>query len=126
MKHKKVIFIIGFLLLISCYLYIIYSSVDYKTIHINDKERIEGDYLIYTEDEVFKNTDSLLFMKFDSSDVYNKLKIDGRYRVKVYGFRIPFFSMYRNIVKINTIVNEIKCHSELNIKDYKLNGENQT
>lgn len=80
------------------------KSVTITTITISDKERIsDGDssyYLIFTEDEVFKNTDSLLHGKWDSSDVYNKLKIGKTYTVKVNWYRNRFWSMYRNILEI--------------------------
>lgn len=52
------------------------------------------------EFEVFENTDVVWFFKFNSADIQNTFEVGKTYRVKVYGFRIPFFSMYRNIVKI--------------------------
>lgn len=36
-------------------------------------------------------------MSMSSSDVHGKLT-PGRYRFKVYGWRIPFLSTYRNVV----------------------------
>ncbi len=83
-------------------------AIDHITITVDSKERItdnDGDkvvskYMIFTENEVFENTDAPLLMKFNSSDLYNKLKVDSTYTVKVYGFRIPFMSQYRNIIKI--------------------------
>lgn len=63
-------------------------------------EDIHSKYLVYTEEETFENTDSWMFWKFNSSDVQGRLLEGNRYRVKVYGWRIPFFSSYRNIVKI--------------------------
>ncbi len=93
-----------FLLLVGGGIFLTFNSVDYPTITIKDKERITEDdnsyYLIFTEEEVFKNTDALLFGKFDSSDVYNKLEIGKTYKVKVNWYRIPFLSAYRNIIKI--------------------------
>lgn len=74
-------------------------------ITIVDKERVvdsDGDskYLVFTEAEVFENTDCLVLGKFNSSDLYGQLKIGETYQVQVYGWRIPFLSMYRNIVKV--------------------------
>ena len=81
-----------------------YKSVTVTTITITDKERItDGSnsyYLVFTENEVFKNSDSTLHWKFDSSDVYNKLKVGETYTVKVNWYRVPFWSMYRNILEI--------------------------
>ena len=76
------------------------------TIKVVDKERIVGrdgessKYLVFTETEVFENTDCLVLGKFNSSDVYGQIEIGETYRVQVYGWRIPLLSMYRNIVKI--------------------------
>ncbi len=81
-----------------------YSSVDIITITIKNKERIstsdDSYYLIFTEDEVFKNEDSTLHWKFDSSDVYNQLDIGETYKVKVNWYRIKVLSEYRNIISI--------------------------
>ena len=77
------------------------------TITIVKTERItKGDdsyYLIYTKDETFKEEDDLLFLKFNSSDIYGKLLVGETYNVSVAGFRIPFLSSYRNIVGINKV-----------------------
>lgn len=55
-------------------------------------------YLVFTDVGVFENTDSLWFGKWDSSDVYNSLAVGGTYRFEVVGWRMPFFSMYQNII----------------------------
>lgn len=81
------------------------------TVTVTDKERIvessgEGTssrYLIFTETEdgtveVFENTDALWFGKFNSSDVQGQLRVDETYRLRVYGWRVPLLSMYRNII----------------------------
>jgi hypothetical protein len=65
-------------------------------------------YLIYTQIEngdtrVFKNTNSLLELKFDSEDIYGGLRINRKYEIKAYGFRIPLLSSYENIVKTKAI-----------------------
>ena len=78
------------------------------TITVTDKERVmqgsgenaSSKYLVFTETEVFENTDCLVLWKFNSSDVYGQLEIGETYQVQVYGWRIPFLSMYRNIVKV--------------------------
>lgn len=80
-----------------------YSTSEIVTIEISEKERVVGSdgnsakYLIFTENETFQNTDLWLIGKFNSSDIEGKLKAGKKYRVKVYGWRIPFLSMYRNI-----------------------------
>ena len=85
-----------------------YISSEVIDITIKDKERIttgsgeniEDKYMIFSNDEVFENTDSWLFIKFNSSDVQGKLEVGKTYNVKVTGWRIPFLSQYRNIISI--------------------------
>ena len=82
-----------------------YWTAENVTIMVSGKERIAeeggGKYLVFTEGEVFQNTDCLFRGKFNSSDVYGQLEPGKSYRALVYGWRIPFFSMYRNIVRIS-------------------------
>lgn len=65
-------------------------------------------YLIFTETDdgkvrVFKDTDSVLRGKFNSSDIYGEIKVGKKYHFETYGLRIPFLSRYENIksVKLN-------------------------
>ncbi|KAA8667428.1 DUF1523 domain-containing protein [Clostridium sp. HV4-5-A1G] len=65
-------------------------------------------YLIYTQMEngetrTFKNTNSLLELKFNSEDIYGGLRINRKYEISAYGFRIPLLSSYENIVKTRAI-----------------------
>lgn len=81
------------------------ASAEQVTITIQEKDRIsEGEtsrYLVWTyEDEVFENTDSLFFWKFNSSDVYGELLPEQEYCVLAAGWRVPFLSMYRNIIRL--------------------------
>lgn len=82
--------------------YSAYGTVETIETTIQSKERINdgftSKYLIFTEKEVFQNSDTWAFLKFNSSDVYGKLKEGATCQLKVNGFRVPFFSMYRNII----------------------------
>lgn len=82
-----------------------FVTSDTVIITVTDKERIIQDdgtpkYLIFTESEVFENTDCKIRFKFDSSTFYGKIIKGETYEAKVYGFRVPIFSMYRNILKV--------------------------
>lgn len=78
-----------------------------ERITVGSGESISGKFIVYAkayyndgpESEVFENTDSFLFLKFNSADMQQSLKKGNSYRVKVAGWRIPFLSMYRNIIK---------------------------
>jgi len=63
-------------------------------------EAINSKFIIYTDKEVFENTDELFFGKFNSADFQNTFTVGKTYKVKVVSWRVPFLSMYRNIVKI--------------------------
>jgi hypothetical protein len=77
-------------------------STQELTITVKKQEVVMSDgdskYLIFTEQgEVFANNDTLLRWKFDSSDMQSQLDKGKTFKVKVYGWRIPFLSKYRNI-----------------------------
>lgn len=87
----------------------IYTHTSEYTITITDKERVysveESKYLVFGEDSngtslVFENTDSLFYGKWNSSNIQGQLKEGNTYTIKVYGYRIPFLSMYENIIEI--------------------------
>lgn len=77
-------------------------------ITVTDKERIQecttkgctSRYIVFSEYETFENTDNPFLLKFDSSDLQGSLKEGETYQVSVIGWRVPFLSSYRNILKI--------------------------
>ncbi len=88
-----------------------FNDTEYE-VTITDKERIvDGEiskYLVFAEDKqgktvVFENTDALLRLKFDSSDIQGQLKEGHTYKVTVVGYRVSFLSMYQNIIGIEEI-----------------------
>ncbi len=66
-------------------------------------DKVQSTYLIFTDHGVFRNDDAGWFVKYNSSDVYGNLDIGKRYRFKVYGWRIPIFSMYPNLVRAEEV-----------------------
>ena len=100
-----------------------YGTADKVTFTVTDKERIvesEGEggtsskYLIYSDNETFENTDTLWHLKYDSSDLYGKLKKGQTYEADVYGWRVGWMSMYRNIVDatpVNTSLDNCKANN---------------
>lgn len=88
-------------------IWIHYSTLDTVQVQVQGKERITtgsgnsvtSKYLIFTDIETFENVDSLLALKFNSSDVYGAIKEGQTCTFQVTGFRIPFFSSYRNILE---------------------------
>lgn len=74
------------------------TDKDIKTSR-DSEGNVNSRYLIFTDSETFENTDSLWAMKFNSSDVYGRIREGERCKFTVVGFRVPFLSMYRNILE---------------------------
>lgn len=78
---------------------------------VTDKERVcsvtDGNsscqYLIFTQAGTFKLTDSIIYGKFRSSDVYGVIMRDSCYRFSVHGWRLPAFSSYPNIHRVEAV-----------------------
>lgn len=49
---------------------------------------------------VLGNEDSVVELKFNSFDIFKRLKKGKKYRFKIYGLRIPYISMYQNISSV--------------------------
>ena len=92
---------------------IYFSTIEYQheeTIEITVKDKYikrDGDldiYLVASEaGDTYKITDLLWKGKFNSTDLYNQLTIGKTYKVTVTGIRLQYFSMYKNINKIEEI-----------------------
>ena len=119
-KNTKTFFVaimIAVILVLSIGYEAIFSFNDTEyTITVTDKERIyegNGDtssskYLVFGDDDngnslVFENTDCFIRGKWNSSNIQGQLKEGNTYKVTVVGYRVSFFSMYQNIIKIEEI-----------------------
>lgn len=108
---------VGLILLLAIGSQMVFNFNDTEyTITITDKERIykgSGDsssskYLVFGDDEnsdslVFENTDCFIRGKWNSSNLQGKMKEGNTYRITVVGYRVPFFSMYQNIIKVEEV-----------------------
>lgn len=105
-RNPLLLILVGITLMgLSAYPFFYYSSEDMTEITVKNKERVNYEksskYLIYTEDNrVFENTDSALYGKFNSSNLYARLEAGKCYRVRTAGIRDSMFSSYRNIIEI--------------------------
>ncbi len=68
--------------------------------------KVDGRFMIATEYRPFVNNDAKYRLKFDSGNVQNQaIKLRSKkVKIKKYGWRIPLFSLYENVVKIEEIV----------------------
>ena len=84
-----------------------FNDHDY-IITVTDKEDRDSKYLIFGDDEnneslVFENTDTIMRFKWNSSNIQSKLHEGKTYKITVIGYRVPFFSMYENIIEVEEI-----------------------
>ncbi len=92
------------------------ATVTEKVVKRYDKS---DKYLIFTKLEdgsirIFENTDSLLEGKFSSSDLYAKLEAGKTYDIKTYGWRVPLFSWYENILGAEQVSDRVKAPEKAN------------
>ena len=68
--------------------------------------KVDGRFMIATEYRPFVNNDAKYRFKFDSGNVQNQaIKLRSKkVKIKKYGWRIPLFSLYENVVKIEEII----------------------
>ena len=100
----ELIVLIGFIIgvLITSY-FIDYTNGKDRVIHIKNVTNVTGrnvKYLVFAKEGVFQNTDMIGFMKFNSSDLQNEMMGKKECKVRTYGYRIHFLSIYPNIEKI--------------------------
>ena len=83
---------------------------------VTDKDRIvtsdSSYYLVWIEDDagvihVFKNEDSIMHGKFNSSTIQGQFRVGNRVNVSGNGYRIPFMSAYPNVLEV-TIINGVE------------------
>jgi hypothetical protein len=104
MKIKVILLGIGACILLVMYSYFVADTV---VTRITDAQmtKVDGKFMIATEYRPFVNYDAKYRFKFNSGTVQNDaIKLRGKtVRIKKYGWRMPIFSMYENIVKIEEV-----------------------
>jgi len=111
MKIKAILILTALAVIFSLRAGFVYGTAEDVEFTITKTERVttgSGDslsskYLIFTDGETFKNTDSLWYWKFNSSDLYGSMKPGTTYTAQAYGFRVPFLSWYRNVVHVREV-----------------------
>lgn len=103
-KIKVVLSCIAVLILTLLYSYFVADTILTK---ITDAQmtKVDGRFMIATEDRPLVNFDAGYRFKFNSGTVQNDaIKLKGKLvRIKKYGWRMPLFSMYENVVKIEEV-----------------------
>ncbi len=111
-KIKVVIWLLVAILLIGIAYQIEYGNERFVTAKVSKTERItsfrgsnenrhsKSYYLIFTNKGTFRIQDQLLFGKFNSSDIYGSIKEGETYIFNLTGYRLPYLSMYPNVVNV--------------------------
>ncbi len=104
LKIRLVLIGIGAAVLAVLYSYFVADTIQTK---ITDAQmtKVDGRFMIATEDRPFVNEDAHYRFKYNSGTIQNDaIRLRGKtVRIKKYGWRIPFFSMYENVVKIEEV-----------------------
>ena len=104
MKFKAILAGITAVILIILYSYFIADTMQTR---ITDAQmtKVDGRFMIATEDRPLVNEDARYRFKFNSGTVQNEaIRLKGKVvRIKKYGWRLPLFSMYENVVKIEEV-----------------------
>ncbi len=103
-KRLKIRAVLAAILL--CILTVLYSYFIPDTLmtKITDAQmtKVDGRFMIATEDRPLVNFDAPYRFKFNSGTIQNDaIRLKGKVvRIRKYGWRLPIFSMYENVVKI--------------------------
>jgi len=101
---KVVLICIGIIILLAFYSYFIPDTVRTR---ITDAQmaKVDGRFMIATEYRPFVNYDAKYRFKFNSGTIQNEaVRLKGREAmIRKYGWRVPLFSMYENVVSIKEV-----------------------
>lgn len=74
-----------------------------------DNTSITCKYLIYTETGTYELTDSIMTMRWNTSDIYGRIRPCHVYDIKARGYRVPWISTYPNIETITDVGIDETC-----------------
>lgn len=60
-------------------------------------------YLVYTDKDTYKVEDTVAYFNYRSSDVWGKLAKGNTYEFTTIYWRVPWFSMFENIVEVKEV-----------------------
>ena len=103
-KVKAVLVGIAVIIVLILYSYFIPDTIRTR---INDAQltMVDGYFMIATDNRPLVNHDAKYRFKFDSGNIQNEaIRLKGKeVRIRKYGWRIPIFSMYENVVSLKQI-----------------------
>lgn len=103
-KVKAIVIAVCVVIAMTLYSYFISDKVRTR---ITDAQmtKVDGQFMIATEYRPFVNYDAKYRLKVDSGTIQNEaIRLKGReVIIKKYGWRLPLFSMYENVVSIKEV-----------------------
>jgi hypothetical protein len=110
-------FVIGFLLIFLCHILYCVVTISSETITVSDKGivvnscnnqnngiTVKSSYMVYTTNgQAIKNTNNILFWKWNSDELQAKLRTGKKYKIKTWGIRVPLFGIYKHIISATEI-----------------------
>ena len=104
MKIRAILISIVVCILIVLYSYFIADTVETRITDVQ-MTKVDGRFMIASQNRPFVNEDVWYRFKFDSGTIQNDaIRLKGKtVIIKKYGWRIPIFSMYENVLKITEI-----------------------
>jgi hypothetical protein len=101
MKIKAILIGVVVCILLVLYSYFVSDTIITK---ITDAQltKVDGRFMIATEDRPFVNFDAKYRFKFNSGTIQNDaIRLKGKVvKIHKYGWRMPVFSQYENVVEI--------------------------
>ncbi len=103
-KFKAILIGVLAIILLVLFSYFIADSV-LTTVTDAQMAKVDGRFMIATDYRPFVNEDVWYRFKYNSGDVQNEaIRLRGKsVLIKKYGWRIPFLSMYENVVSIKEV-----------------------
>lgn len=103
-KIKAILIIIGVFIVILLYSYFVSDTIRTR---ITDAQmtKVDGRFMIATEYRPFVNYEAKYRLKVNAGTIQNEaIRLKGReVLIKKYGWRIPLFSLYENVVSIKEV-----------------------
>lgn len=76
------------------------ETISIKVINKSQFGNEPGKYFVFTDDEVFYNSNNYYQNKENADELNDKIYPGSSYKVKVVGLYIPWLPRFRNIIKI--------------------------
>lgn len=105
---KQRLAVVWLLVFLGLAAFFVFSSGRQVTITVQAKDQITRRehrvrtriWIVRTDDEVYEVSPSVVFMAFDADRIYRKLRVGQTYRVKLAGWRVPYFKYYPTIIEL--------------------------